>query len=127
MKLLYYKRLKTENNYLSIPKTDDKRALDDSCHTLDSLFRGDYYDVPFINHVPKVGETTANNTSGNNIGGGDSATGGADATAVTNNNDQKESGSTVPKEVSQEDNEETKVAGNEHGLNDACHTLDSLF
>ena len=26
-------------------ETNDKRALDDSCHTLDSLFRSDYYDV----------------------------------------------------------------------------------
>ena len=40
---------------------------------------------------------------------------------------QKESRSTVPKEVSQEDNEETKETDNKRALDDSCHTLDSLF
>ena len=59
--------------------------------------------------------------------GGDPATSGADATAITNNNDQKESGITVPKEVSQEGNEETKKTNDKRALDDSCHTLGSLF
>ena len=81
----------------------------------------------FINNIPKVGETAVNDTSSNNIGGGDPATGSADATAVTNKNVQKESGSTVPKEVPPEGNEETKETDDKGALDDSCHTLDSLF